>query len=107
MRPASQAPSSDLPAELPPPRELFNFREDLEARLARPPNMRVGHQMLYPPPRHIASEPAEPQPLVPNPKMEALVASLLQADAERLQNPSLSLNRVVFDVFQPVQLRCA
>ena len=33
-RPLTTAPANECPAELPPPRELFNFREDLEARSA-------------------------------------------------------------------------
>ena len=58
--------------------------------------------MLHPPPIHLDDEPAEPEPLRPNPKLEELVASLMAMDAERLQSPSLSLSRVAYDAFDPL-----
>ena len=69
---------------LPPPRELY-VPESLADRLAQPPRMRVGHGMLYPPPKLLEEEPIEPQPLTPQNDLEGLVASLMASDALRLQ----------------------
>jgi hypothetical protein len=98
---------------LPPPRELFNFdalygggggKGDESNALPPPPRMRTGYPMLHPPPVHLQDEPALPEPLRPNPRLEELVASLMAADAERIQNPSLSLSRVSYDAFDPLEL---
>ena len=92
---------------LPPPRELFNFgsANGSSDAMPLPPRMRTGYAMLYPPPVHRADEPPEPEPLVRNKKLDELVASLMAADAERLQNPALSRNRVAYDVFDPIDLK--
>ena len=60
--------------------------------------------VLHPPPVHVQDEPPLPEPLRPNPKLEELVASLMAADAERLQNPSLALSRVAYDAFDAIDL---
>ena len=96
---ASQRGGGTPSHSLPPPRELYNFSMGAAASddpLAEPPppRMRTGYPMLHPPPVHLADHPAQPELLKPNPKLDQLVASLLSADAERLQNPALSLNRV-------------
>ena len=92
---------------LPPPRELFNFgsANGSSDAMPLPPRMRTGYAMLYPPPVHRADEPPEPEPLMRNKKLDELVASLMAADAERLQNPALSRNRVAYDVFDPIDLK--
>ena len=91
-------------AKLPPPRELFEFNtEEADARLA-PPKLGKEHAILYPPPRHIDVEPAEPEPLRVNADIHALVAQCMAADAERLQNPALSQNRVVYDCHEPLDV---
>lgn len=94
---------------LPPPRELFNFAAvtpggDDPYADPPPPRMRTGYAMLHPPPVHLADEPPLPEPLRPNPKLDELVASLMAMDADRLQNPSLSMNRVAYDAFDPIDL---
>jgi hypothetical protein len=101
--------SSSSTCGLPPPRELFNFAaavpgSDNPSAEPLPPRMRTGYAMLHPPPVHIADEPPLPEPLRPNPKLEELVASLMALDAERLQNPLLSMNRVAYDAFDPIDL---
>ena len=68
------------------------------------PNLGKDHAILYPPPRHIDVEPAEPEPLRVNADIHALVAQCMAADAERLQNPALSQNRVVYDCHEPLDL---
>lgn len=85
LQPQTRAPPAAHEAlpELPPPRELFHFKQGVGEKLTEPPRVRVGYEMLYPPPRHICDEPPQPQPLRPNPNVEALVASLMALDAER------------------------
>ena len=93
---------------LPPPRELYNFSaavNDDPLADPPPPRMRTGYAMLHPPPILLVDEPPTPEPLVPNKKLEELVASLMAADAERLQNPLLSLNRVAYDAFDPIDMK--
>ena len=47
-------------AKLPPPRELFAFKDvEGDPRLV-PPKLGKEHAILYPPPRHIDVEPSEP-----------------------------------------------
>ncbi len=104
-----------LPSTLPPPRELYNFAAARQMTIGgadgssttepAPPRMRTGYAMLYPPPVHLVDEPQAPEPLVRNKKLDELVASLMAADAERLQNPMLSLNRVAYDAFDPIDLK--
>ena len=96
------AAEPEKPRVLPPPRELFEV--DTPDPLLQPPKTGNGNPMLYPPPRHVTAEPAEPQPLQPNASLHMLAAQLMAADAERLQNPALSLNRVVYDSNEPLDM---
>ena len=78
-------------SKLPPPRELYDFEPNsADARLV-PPKLGKDHAILYPPPRHIDVEPAEPEPLRVNADIHALVAQCMAADAERLQTLTLTL----------------
>ena len=96
-------------AGLPPPRELFNpyanapTESDPHAD-PPPPRMRTGYPMLHPPPVHIQDEPPLPEPLRPNEHLMELVEACMQQDAERLSNPALSLSRVAYDAFDPIDL---
>ena len=102
--PLSNTRSSGM---LPPPRELFNFAAERAAESSEPPppRMRTGYAMLHPPPIHLSDEPPAPEPLMRNKKLDELVSSLMAADAERLQNPMLSLNRVAYDAFDPIDMK--
>ena len=66
---------------------------------AETPQTGTGYPMIYPPPRHLWTCPPYPEPL--NELKEGIVPFMTTHDNKRSQNPSLVLNRVVYDSIEP------